>query len=178
MSDLPAHLVHLRQYSAVGQFVSAFEWCCWRLRFYSAAILQTKGLRDFGLAEIIFNQRIFTAEPLVSCFISLTSHATAKDPEVQKKTDALKSRFSELVKKRNELLHGTYMLGVDQDGAPTDFLVEKQTPDKYGTRTLAVVSSENEMTNLIRECREADEAIREVFTMVHMKIRSGIQDHS
>src|SRR3546814_19973565 len=59
--------------------------------------------------------------------------------------------FRSMVKQRNDLLHGTYMIGVDKNGAPIDLLVEKQTPDRYGPRTVAVVSSEIEMASIIKE---------------------------
>src|SRR3546814_14311391 len=81
MTDPHAPIVHLRQYAAVGQFVASFEWCCWRLRHYSCAILQANGLSDFNLAEIIFNQRVFTAEPLFSCFARIATHATSRSEE-------------------------------------------------------------------------------------------------
>src|SRR3546814_875736 len=109
MTDPHAPIVHLRQYAAVGQFDASFEWCCWRLRHYSCAILQAKGLSDFNLAEIIFNQRVFTAEPLFSCFASIATHATSCDKEILGKIVHLRKRFNAMVKQRNDLLHGTYM---------------------------------------------------------------------
>jgi hypothetical protein len=178
MNSIATQLTHLRQFAAVGQFVSSFEWCCWRLRHYSASILQAKGLRDFPLAEVIFNQRIFTADPLFSCYASMASHATDRNPEVIAQIESVRPRFTSLVKKRNDLLHGTYMIGVDQDGRATEMLVEKQTPDKYGPRTIAVVSSESEMTELIAECRAVDQGIHNIFTSVWRQIRPATGKHT
>src|SRR3546814_6478221 len=77
-----------------------------------------------------------------------------------------------MVKQRNDLLHGTYMIGVDKNGAPIDLLVEKQTPDKFGPRTVAVVSSEIEMASIIKKCTGIDAAIQDVFSAVWKHIRA------
>src|SRR3546814_20493167 len=80
--------------------------------------------------------------------------------------------FRSMVKQRNDLLHGTYMIGVDKNGAPIDLLVEKQTPDKFGPRTVAVVSYEIEMASIIKACTGIDAAIKDVFSAVWTHIRA------
>ena len=101
----------------------------------------------------------------------MAAQSSGQDKVLIQQLDALRSKFSKLVKARNDLLHGTYMLGIHENGEPTEMLIEKYTPDKFGTRTIEVISSEKMMADLLREAEEIKSEISSVFTTVWTLIR-------
>lgn len=157
------------QYAAIGEFVVAFEGSCFWLRNSSLALLQMKGLTDGSLADVIFNQRVFSAEPLFECFASLVAEAVPKEAEVLKKISSIRGRFKDLCKLRNDLLHGQYLIGPDVDvvttnEAPPSFHVERRTPDKSGARVTLVATSLDEMRVHIALAWKIKAELIEVFS--------------
>ncbi|WP_332021810.1 hypothetical protein [Kaistella sp.] len=58
------------KYALVGKFVGEFEQMVSLLRFRCGLILQSRGLKDFQLNDIIFGQKLFTADPLIGIYES------------------------------------------------------------------------------------------------------------
>ncbi len=72
--------------------------------------------------------------------------ATDRNPGIIEKVGAVGVRFAAMVKKRNGLLRGTYMLGGDENQVATEFLVENQTPDKYRGQSALSATAPRQLT--------------------------------
>ena len=159
------------QYAAIGEFVVEFEWCCWRLRFAASALLQHFGLGQWSLAEVIFHQRAFTAEPLFECYASLVAEALPNDEDLLSRVAAVRKEFKDVCKLRNDLLHASYLIGpsvveVTDKAAPTEFHAEKRTPNKTGARVQVLAESLDDMKSHIAEARLVRKHVDELFAAI------------
>lgn len=101
-------------YASIGEYVVEFENIVENIRFQLSGIFQIRGLKDWNLSEIVFGQKQFTAEPLITCFESISYELLRNKPEskvlLESKTN-FKNRFKEQVAFRNDLLHSFYLIG-------------------------------------------------------------------
>jgi hypothetical protein len=76
--------------------------------------LQIRGLSDFKLAQIIFGQKQFTADPLISTFESMCNQTLKvfdNSKEFLKNLISFRNQFKKQVQYRNDLLHMNYFGG-------------------------------------------------------------------
>jgi len=90
------------QYAAIGRFIVEFEWICWHIRFSAVSILQAYGLKKWPLGEIIFNQRVFTGDPLFSCYVSMVEESLDSQNPLIPELEKIYSDFQKLSKTRND----------------------------------------------------------------------------
>lgn len=160
-----------KQYSAIGEFVVAFEGSTMWIRYGLIAILQHGGLRQGSLGDVIFNHRIYSAEPLFSVYASLSAEALPNNEAVRSAFSSLRERFANLCKLRNDLLHAIYFIGPDVNyvtdrAQPPDFHAERRTPDKDGARVVDVARSLEEMGKHIAEAWAVKQECIQLFGIV------------
>lgn len=127
-------------YSVLGEFVVNFENIVFDIKQDCSFILKSKGLKDEILGEIIFGQRFFTAEPIVSCYVTMVHHIVKHANEKEKITKQLndiRTKFSKLIEVRNGILHSTHFFveSIVIVGPPTlrnEFKAYKPSPKKTG----------------------------------------------
>lgn len=163
------------QYAAIGQFVVEFEWICWHLRFHVCTLLQIHGLKKWPLAEIIMNQRAFTAEPLFACYASVVAECLGAEHVLLRELDGLRKEFQDLSKTRNELLHASYMIGSDvvevtDKDSPSETHAEKRTPDKHGARVQILARTVDEQQKYVATAIAVKERFKEFAPKVMMEL--------
>jgi len=133
-------------YTVLGKFIVNFENIVFDIREDSSFLVQSMGLKDAILGQIIFGQKSFTAEPLISCYVTIVNHIVnnikEKDKEREKKIliemlNDLKTKFSKLVEVRNDIVHSTHffvesIVIVGPLRLHKDFKAYKPSPKKTG----------------------------------------------
>jgi hypothetical protein len=137
------------QYASIGEFVVEFERLVDKIRFWCSVLFQIRGLKDWELSELVFGQRYFTSDPLITCFISLcnvTLKGKEGTEEINRKIEEFQTKFRNQISKRNELLHATYHIGkhtieVTDKDVYTEMLAIKNSPNKNGSNKKVVANS-------------------------------------
>lgn len=153
---------YTEQFSLIGEYVVGFEQVVDHIRFTLNLLFRLKGLENWNMSEIVFNQRQFTAEPLISCFESIVNELFKENKDcndILKDTSEFRKKFTNQIAFRNELLHGTFHFGkyvevisdkpIDYDFYKNDFNVTKGVPNKEGSRIKQVLTEKNEIINNI-----------------------------
>ncbi|MFD2518260.1 hypothetical protein [Salinimicrobium flavum] len=167
-----------KHYASIGQYVAEFEEIVHNIRFWSCAIFQTRGLKNWKLAEITFSQKQFTADPLINCYESLCNEILKNQENSKglvKEISNFRNKFSKQVSVRNDLLHSRYLIGADvielsDNPQPENnrFRVYKLSPDKRGARRKEVVQFVKDVENHISELRVLNEEFKEIAIKVDM----------
>lgn len=146
------------KYSMIGKYVVSFEETVNQLRFTLQLMLQQQGLKTWKIGEIIFEQKQFTAEPLISCFESIANEILKQEDsskEILKKISEFRKKFSNAIVTRNDLLHGTYHFGENSkfigEISEDYFHVTKGSPNKEGARKKQVASTNNDIKKFLDE---------------------------
>jgi hypothetical protein len=156
------------QYEALGRFVEAFEAMVNEVReicIESICHSVGSGEREH-LVEISFHHQSMTAKPLfdimraiIAEIVSLEDNPNYNDREVFR--DVLRhieKEYSELYWKRNDLLHGTWLIGYvsndDPNASRFDIRRYKTTADGL-TRTMQLPRNAEELLALASRCDEA-----------------------
>lgn len=166
------------QYAAVGQFVVEFEWICWHLRKLGNGLLLRHGLKKESLGEVVFNQRVFTAEPLFACCESLVAEALGSDHILLEEIARIRNEFQDLCKIRNDLLHASYLIGsdvvevTDRDTA-SDVHVEKRTPDRKGARVQILANRTEVLVRYVAQATAIKEKVKGLVPRVFMVLHRG-----
>lgn len=164
-----------KYYACIGEYVAEFENIVNDLRFTSSALFQMRGLKDWKLSEIVFGQKQFTADPLVSCFESLCNELFKDQMEaaqILKSISSFKSKFSKQIGVRNDLLHSTYLIGAgtitisDNPEPLTDLRVIKNSPTKKGARIKEVAKTIEDIQKNIHDLKE----LRKLFGTIRVDI--------
>jgi hypothetical protein len=154
------------QYAAIGEFVVEFEWICWHIRHLISMVLQFHGLNNWKLGEILLNQPCFSADPLASCLSSIIGEILSANVDVMDKMKNFRSGFQDLIRVRNDLLHGFWMIGPDvvevtDQELPTEIHGERRTPNKAGAniKTIQTIAEIKEHINEARRVKELGKAL-------------------
>lgn len=150
------------QYSMIGKFVVTFEETVNLIRFTLQLILQQQGLKTFSLSAIIFEQKQFTAEPLISCFESITNEILKQKDEskdILKRISDFRKKFSKIIIIRNDLLHGTYHFGENHlfigGEIPDDYFgITKGSPNKEGARKKQIANKKEDVEKYLEELKK------------------------
>ena len=96
-------------YRAIGEFVTSFEQVCSALQSGIIFILHQEGLKNQKIAHVILAG--MTAEPLTSLYAAMVAESQGLTDGEQKLVDGVLTRFRELTKVRNDILHSTWFVG-------------------------------------------------------------------
>jgi hypothetical protein len=103
-------------YSAIGEFVTRFERICREIRFIYGCFLQNNGLEKWKLGEILLYNKVFTADPLNSAFLTGAIEASKdfKDATIfAAQAGSIHSTFKKMIELRNKILHADWITGED-----------------------------------------------------------------
>ncbi|WP_298238765.1 hypothetical protein [uncultured Algibacter sp.] len=149
------------QLASIGLFVVEFESILEWIRFDCSAILQYVGLEQWGLSDVIFGQKVFTAGPLLNCYEQICNELINDNDgdkisgnDILKRINDFKKQFDKQIQVRNDLLHSNYQLGSrinkqTNEIEPTELLALKNSPTKQGRNKKITVSSRQEIQNHI-----------------------------
>lgn len=127
-------------YSVLGEFVVNFENIVFAIREDCSFLLESKGLTDSVLGDIVLGQKYLTAEPLVSCYVTMVNHIikhTNGKETISKRLDQFRNKLSSLIEARNDIVHSTHFFveSINIVGPPkveTEFKAYKPSPKKTG----------------------------------------------
>lgn len=93
-------------FNAIGRFAVAFEMVCDEMRACITSALETNGLKNRELTEVVVAD--LTAEPLRRLLGAVFAVMWAKDTDAKSKVSKLLKRIQELTSARNRILHGRW----------------------------------------------------------------------
>lgn len=96
-------------YTAVGEFVVKFEHVCRAFRDGITWILESEGLKDQSVGNIIVVG--LTAKPLIDRFASLVAHTQDLNSRAQEIVGEILTRARKLIQERNDVIHATWFIG-------------------------------------------------------------------
>lgn len=161
-------------YTELGRFVEAFELMIFALRSACIIILSNPAPKWQALIRIPFHHSSMTAKPLIDIFTSIVGTMLHDTDTVaawklnEQELTAFKGVLRQvgadcekLASKRNNLLHGTWFIGLNPD--PTDlsrFFVEKSTTTGAGLKPIESIPKDIvELKILTKECQSLREWI-------------------
>lgn len=168
------------KYALIGRFVVNFENIVQEIRFTLSAIFQIQGLKTWDISKVVFSQKQFTADPLISCLESICYQILKDDAdskELLKSISEFKKRFIKQVEMRNDLLHSTFYLGESENIVSSDiipeneFYVTKHTAKKEG----AVLKIVAETTDDIKKHLDDLDALYEEIFKLKFRIFKTVQ---
>lgn len=127
-------------YSVLGEFVVNFENIVFAIREDCSFLLKSKGLADSVLGDIVFGQKYLTAEPLVSCYVTMVNriieHTIGKEAIIKRLVQFSK-KVKSLIEARNDIVHSTHFFVesiniVGPQKIETEFKAYKPSPRKTG----------------------------------------------
>jgi hypothetical protein len=130
-----------KYFTALGEFVVNFENIVFDIRQDSVYLLKYGGLKDPIMGAIVFGQKQFTAEPILSCYVSLIYHVIGHKKgkeELLEKLNCFRTEFSKIIEVRNNILHAThfYVESINflepRDSKRQEFKAFKPSPKKTG----------------------------------------------
>jgi len=157
-------------YKVLGEFIVNFENITYALREDSSFLLTAKGLKDEILPQIIFGQRFFTAEPLLSSYVAIVNHLLKNIPEskpLSNRLDDFRKRFIKLIQSRNDIVHSTHFFveSINVIGpirTVTDFKAFKPNPKLTGYNLKRTLRSEIvEYSKLLKELKKEFKLFKE-----------------
>ncbi len=112
-------------FQAIGRYVYEFSWLCWDMKMALTSVPGLSG-RAYTTIQLITGE--MTAAPLAdACFAVCEDAIVQGDPAAVKMVRALRARVLTEVSRRNDLVHGDWMIGwVSSTGVEgTDGTVEQ-----------------------------------------------------
>lgn len=100
-------------HQAIGEFAVAFENISHQQLRCIEVLLKTAGLRDERVFQILFAN--YTSEPMRVMLQSLIGQLRPPDASEQAIVKNLFARHQRLISRRNEVMHGTWMIGYGND---------------------------------------------------------------
>lgn len=157
------------QFAAIGHFVQEFGQICYWLQFDFIQLLSDNGLKDQAISNIVIGNRAITAEPLIQIMEGLVGHLLDEENENERIGKEVfrhaANRFRNLVKIRNDIVHGTWFIGWGND-AKTDFSKisgVKLNPNRNGFEIKNLPHSIEEIRKHIDEAKQLDLLFRKFF---------------
>ena len=96
-------------HQAIGEFAVAFEGISHQQLRCIEVLLESAGLRDERVIQILFAD--YTSEPMRAMLQSLIGQLRPPDESEQAILNNLFVRHQKLISRRNEVMHGTWMIG-------------------------------------------------------------------
>jgi hypothetical protein len=153
------------QYEVLGRFIEAFELMVSEVRNICIMLLAHDG-NNGDLLAIAFHHQALTAKPLfdimraiIADLVTKTSHRAYPHRDFYRTLlRHVQKQYDYLVNMRNDLLHGTWYIGIGRSGLDPDhveFHLEKYTTTKDGLkRMLELPRTANELKELTKLCDE------------------------
>jgi hypothetical protein len=163
-------------FEALGRFVQAFEDMVNEARNACLMILSEPKPKWQALVNIALHHRVMTAQPLMDIMQGIfgtmlddpDTRATMKEVEIHTFEEVLKQirkDYDALVNKRNELLHGTWTVGLSGDhGERAHFRVVKRRPSAKGMKYASLPTTAEELLALCRDCDIVERCINWVHS--------------
>lgn len=180
------------QYYLIGRYVVDFEHIVFQIRFTLSILFQMQGLKTFEMANIVFGQKQFTAEPLISCFESISNELLKSIDEEEAKNkigltpkelsnliSQFRNKFSKQITVRNDILHGTHFISdtfiVDnKDKIDYDNLyIFKDSPNKYGARRITVAEKKQDIILHLKDLNK----LYDEFNQLKVKLFNLVSSH-
>lgn len=95
-------------YRGIGEFVVKFEVVCFSMSLCVQAMLERSGLKNQQISQVLLAG--LTAEPLRTLFGALAAETNWLSEEERDKLKSILSGFQRLTEKRNDIVHGTWLL--------------------------------------------------------------------
>ena len=95
-------------FQAIGRYVYEFSWLCWDLKM---AIATVPGLTGSAYTTLELVTGEMTAAPLANACFAVCETAVEGDDEAVKIVRTLRARVMKEITRRNDLLHGDWMIG-------------------------------------------------------------------
>jgi hypothetical protein len=155
------------QYAALGRFVEAFELMVNEVReICIERICHSIGSSEREqLIEIAFHNQAMTAKPLFDTMRAIIAEIVnvpasphyANRNTFKKVLSWVETEYNHLYNKRNELLHGTWLVGyVSQDDPDAkEFVVRKYKTSADGLARAQLPKNATELLNLVTRCDDA-----------------------
>lgn len=153
-------------YREIGRFVVQFEHMCFELRAGITFTLQKFGLKNQQLAHILTSE--LTAEPLRTLLQSLLSEIEEFDDSDRKIFKAIFKKAQDLIKSRNDIIHGTWFIGWASEDQ-TDFRIANGHKLQRKASGLAVKElnySPKDFMALSEECAETEKLVSRLWVSI------------
>ena len=98
---------------SIGEFVTSFEEVCFTVHGGIVSLLQSAGLRNQRLADVILAG--MTAEPLTSLYAAIVPETQKLEVEDRKVVNNTLKRFRDLTAVRNDIVHRMCFVGGGND---------------------------------------------------------------
>jgi hypothetical protein len=171
------------QYETLGRFVEAFELMVNAVRRVCIDLLPHDGNHDH-LIEIVFHHQVMTAKPLfeimratIADLLKNVSHRAHGDRDFfNDLLSFVQKGYDDLVNKRNNLLHGTWIIGTrsGRDPDASQFYLFKYTTTKHGLEMLKLPRTTTELRELTKRCDETRAWIENIGVSLD-PIRTGVK---
>jgi hypothetical protein len=125
-------------YAAIGGFVVKFEHVCRAMEECIVGVLGKEGLAE-GLARAPLVG--LTARPLFKSFKAVVTELRKDDPKDMRILENVSKRVGDLIEKRNDVIHRTWLIGW---GHPEDF--SKAKGERFKLTRRGVESQRREVT--------------------------------
>lgn len=93
-------------YAVLGEFLVEFQTVCRTMTFFYNCLMQRHGLRKPILADILLNNKAFTADPINESLRSAIFALYADNENLKIEFDRIYREFRILIETRNEIAHG------------------------------------------------------------------------
>jgi hypothetical protein len=155
------------QYAALGRFVEAFELMVHEVReiCIERICAGIGGSERERLIEIPFHNQSMTAKPLFDTMRAIiaeivnveTSPHYADRATFKKVLSCIETEYNHLYNKRNELLHGTWLVGYTSFDDPNakEFRIRKYKTTADGLADVQLPKNVPELLDLVARCDDA-----------------------
>jgi hypothetical protein len=139
----------------LGRFCADFELVCHGLEICIRTILHKNGLVSLDIQEILLSGS--TAEPLTKLLQSLVGHLLGTDDNKRSIFNKVFKRVRELTEHRNALIHSKWFVygkALQEEKEEIISVGQRLYANKHGADTQHIVVDQNNLSELIAECRE------------------------
>lgn len=95
-------------FQAIGHYVYEFSWLCWDMKYSLTSVPHLTG-SAYTTIQLVTGE--MTAAPLANACFAVCENAVQDDSPAIKMIRALRTRVLEEITRRNDLLHGDWMIG-------------------------------------------------------------------
>ncbi len=158
------------QYAALGKFIQEFSQICHTLRISFSHLIQGEGLKDFQVGQIIINNKVITAAPLLEIMEALVGYLKKDDAIGLEIFSHTKVRFRSLIEKRNEITHGSWFIGQQnaEEKDSSEISAHILKTNKKGIKVKTILKSEQEILTLVEECKQVENLFFQFFLTIYL----------
>ena len=161
------------QYEQIGRFVVEFEQACSWLRIGIIFSLHHDGLRTQRLAQILIDNTVMTAAPLIKAYDAIMTEIGVREDPVQKEVlDQVSKEFHALTSERNKVVHGLWFIGYasvdDQDFSKISGI--KGNPSKkQGMNFQHLPKRVEEIAKLVERTKNLNELLIDIHALLTLQ---------